>query len=70
MENKLKIIRESKNLKQTEIAQKVGISVMSYFRYETGEREPKARIAIKIAKALDTTVEDLFSDSLLQEDAE
>lgn len=69
MENKLKTIRESKNLKQTEIAQKVGISVMSYFRYETGEREPKARTAIRIAKALDTTVEELFPE-FLAEDAE
>lgn len=67
MENKLKIIRESKNLKQTEIAQKVGISVMSYFRYETGEREPKTRIAIKIAKALDTTVEELFPEFLTED---
>lgn len=35
---------------------------MSYFRYESGERIPNVKTAICIAKALNSTVEELFED--------
>lgn len=60
--SKLKSLRETKNLTQTEIAAKVGIALMTYIRYENPKynREPDVSIALKIAKVLDTTVENLW----------
>ncbi|HFE9852899.1 TPA: helix-turn-helix transcriptional regulator [Enterococcus faecalis] len=59
--NKLKIKREEKGLSQVEVAKQARIDVRQYQRYEYDEREPKARLAIKIAKIMGTTVEELFS---------
>lgn len=52
--------RQLKGLNRYELANLVGISFMSYYRYEKGYRVPDARTAIRIAKALDTTVEELW----------
>ena len=60
----LRKLRKLKHLTQKQIAQRVGISTMSYKRYEYGEREPDARTAIRIAKALGTTVEKLWGGNL------
>ncbi|EAD9138936.1 helix-turn-helix transcriptional regulator [Listeria monocytogenes] len=58
--NKLKIKREEKGLSQVEVAKQARIDVRQYQRYEYDEREPKARLAMKIAKIMGTTVEELF----------
>lgn len=52
--------REKRHFTQVEVAKKVGISEVCYQRYESGERIPRADIAILIAKALKSTVEKLF----------
>lgn len=56
----LKKIRENKGFTQAQIAELAHITVMSYSRYESGQREPRARTAIRIARVLNTTVEKLF----------
>lgn len=56
----LKIKRKEKGLTQSEIAEKAKISILAYQRYEYGERVPNVYIAQLIAKALQTTVEELF----------
>ncbi len=56
----LKQIRKQQGLKQLEVAKKVNISLMSYQRYEYGERTPDVYTAQLIAQALHTTVEELF----------
>ena len=53
-------LRQQAKLSQEEIAVKVGISVMSYKRYEYGDRVPSVRTAIRIAQVLGTTVECLW----------
>ena len=60
MLNNLKKLRISKGLTQNEIARSVGITVVTYQNYEYGTREPKVSFAIKLAKVLNITVEDLF----------
>lgn len=62
VELKLINYRISKGLTQSQLAKKVDISTRNYQRIEAGEREPKVRTAIKMAKALDTTVEELFPE--------
>jgi len=58
--NKLKEKRLALGLTQAEVAEKVGIAESAYQRYEYG-RIPNAQTAVKIARALDTTVENLYS---------
>lgn len=60
MYTKLKERREAHGLTQMEIAKKAGISWRAYQTYEAGNRIPKADIAKLIAKALNSTVEELF----------
>lgn len=60
MGNKLKKYREQQGLTQSEIASKANLSQRSYQNYENGTREPKVRIANRLAKLLNTTVETLF----------
>ena len=46
---------------QAEIAKRAKITTRAYQRYESGERVPNAYTAVLLAKALNTTVEVLFS---------
>lgn len=57
---KLKTTRQQEGLTQVEVAKKADITVTSYQRYESGERIPRADIAVLIARALNSTVEELF----------
>lgn len=59
-ETKLKTTRQQKGLKQWEVAEKARITTRQYQRYESGERVPRADTAKLIAKALNSTVEELF----------
>lgn len=57
---KLKEARTKADLTQLEVAEKANVQVRAYQRYEADERVPNARIAKLIARALDSTVEELF----------
>ena len=57
---KLKNIREESGLTQVQVAEKAKVSEISYQYYEAGKRLPNAHTAIRIAKALSSTVENLF----------
>ncbi len=46
---RLLLLRMRNNLKQTEVAERLGISISTYCRYEYGEREPVASVLIRIA---------------------
>ena len=52
--------RKKTGLTQVEVAKIAGITVVCYQRYEAGERIPRADIAILIAEALNSRVEELF----------
>ncbi len=55
-------LREKMGESQDQVAEAVDISRVAYTRYENGTREPKASIAIKLAKHFGITVEQLFYD--------
>lgn len=59
--NRLKARRKELGLTQKQVAEAAGLTCQSYQRYECGEREPRAGTAIKIAQALNSSVEALFS---------
>jgi putative transcriptional regulator len=57
---RLKDKRNEKRLTQEELAKLTRISTRTYQYYEHEKREPGAYAAIRIAKALDSSVEQLF----------
>ena len=61
---KLKEKREAMSLTQKQVAEQIGIAVSAYQRYERGAAIPNAKMAVRIAKALKTTVEDIYGDAL------
>lgn len=59
---KLEAARLNKHLTQEQLAALVGISLRAYKTYEAGERLPRADVALNIARALGSTVEELFGN--------
>ena len=60
METELKKQRQRAGLTQQEVIRRLGISRISYHRYENGERIPDAQTASLIARAVGSTVESLW----------
>ena len=58
--NKILEFRTKKGLTQRQLAAKVDITYQSLQRYENGAVCPSVFIALDIAHALETTVEELF----------
>lgn len=57
----LKEQRKKTGLTQETVAKKAKISIRAYKMYESGERIPRADIAILIADAVGSSVKELFS---------
>ena len=47
---RLFLLRKERDVTQKEVSQELGISLNSYQRYETDEREPTAPILVQMAK--------------------
>ena len=60
LENKLKLARKSQKVTQLEFAQQVGVSRQSIYAIEASKSEPSLSLALKIAKALSVSIEDIF----------
>ena len=56
----LRAAREQSGKTQARVAQESGITEAAYQRYEYDKVEPGVRTAIRIARSLGSTVEDLF----------
>lgn len=56
----IKEFRESRNMKQSELADLVGIRRETIVHLENGRYNPSLKLAMDIAKVFHTTVEDLF----------
>jgi transcriptional regulator with XRE-family HTH domain len=56
----LRATREASGKTQAQVAKEAGVTERMYQYYEANEMEPGVRTAIRIASALDSTVEDLF----------
>ena len=61
MKTRLKFKRMERGLKQADLADLVNVRRETIGRLEQGQYCPSLRLAMDLAKALDTTVEDLFS---------
>ena len=56
----LKAERVRRGIKQGDFAREVGVTPQHLCRIEKGEAQPRRDLMIKIAKALNTTVAELF----------
>lgn len=70
MKNNLKIIRLKRGFTQVQVADKARMSERGYQYIESGKRTPNVYIATKLAKALNTTVEELFPLSVSQKNTQ
>ena len=57
----MRIERARRNLTQAELAAKAGVTRRSINAIETGRMVPSVLLAIRIARALGATVEEVFS---------
>ncbi|GED18219.1 helix-turn-helix transcriptional regulator [Aneurinibacillus migulanus] len=58
--NKVRILRRSLDLTQEQLADIVDVTRLTIISIEKGRYEPSVGLAIGLAKALHTTVEELF----------
>ena len=58
----IKTLRKRRLMTAEQLALKSGVARVSITRYENGKREPRVGEALKIARALGCTVEQLMDD--------
>ncbi len=58
--NKIREFRKEKRMKQTALAQKVGIFQSEISEIETGKRKPSVYLALKIAEILGKSAAEIF----------
>lgn len=61
LKNCLKEYRARINVNQTEMGKLVGVSRQTISQIERGDYSPSVTLALKIAKVLNVSVEDIFS---------
>lgn len=62
MNEKLKDLRNYHGISQSELARRVGVGKTTISEIERGDRLPNVLTAIRIARALETTVEEIWGD--------
>ena len=60
MKNRLKVFRVMNDLTQEGLARLVGVSRQTIIAIEKGRYNPSVYLALKLARVLNTTVEELF----------
>ena len=61
LRNRLKVYRAMLNVNQQEMGRLCGVSRQTISLIERGDYNPSVTLALKIAKVLEATVEELFS---------
>jgi transcriptional regulator with XRE-family HTH domain len=61
MYNRIRDLREDKDLTQTQIAKMLGMSQTGYSKYETGENDIPTAILIKLADYYDVSTDYLLN---------
>ena len=64
---RLKVLRKQKNWAQKELAAKVGVRFQQLNKYESGLNIPPADMLIKLADALDVTVDFLLTGNPIED---
>ena len=61
MKNHVKELRKSKGLRQEDLAAAAGVSRQTIIAVENNKYDPTLGLAMRLARRLDTTVEELFT---------
>ncbi|MGC1782505.1 MAG: helix-turn-helix transcriptional regulator [Acidobacteriaceae bacterium] len=64
MKNRVRELRESRNLSQAEFGDKVGVSRQTVYAIEIGKYDPSLPLAFQIAKAFGRRIEDVFDPEM------
>lgn len=62
MNEKLKDLRDYHGISQRDLARRIGVGKTTISEIERGDRLPNVLTAIRIARALETTVEEIWGD--------
>lgn len=62
MNEKIKDLRDYHGISQRELARRIGVGKTTISEIERGDRLPNVLTAIRIARALETTVEEIWGD--------
>lgn len=60
LKNRIKELRKKKNLRQEDLAEKLSVTRQTIIAVENDKYNPTLELAMKMAKLLETTVEELF----------
>ena len=60
MNMKLRLARVAKNLSQEELAEEIGVTRQTIGLIEKGKYNPTLNLCVRLAKALDRTLDELF----------
>lgn len=60
MKNRLEELRKSRNLRQDELGETLGVSRQTVISIEKGKYNPSITLAFKIARFFGTTIEEIF----------
>jgi len=60
VKNRLRELREAKGLTQEELAKALGVTRQTIIAIEKGKYDPSLRLAFKIARFFNRTIEEIF----------
>lgn len=60
MKNRIKELRKQKGLRQEDLAEQLAVTRQTIIAVENDKYNPTLELAMKMARLLETTVEDLF----------
>ena len=63
MYQRLRDLREDKDMNQTQIAKMLGMSQTGYSKYETGENDIPTAVLIKLARFYNTSIDYLLGET-------
>ncbi|MFI3215125.1 MAG: helix-turn-helix transcriptional regulator [Eubacteriales bacterium] len=61
MKNNIKELRKNRNMRQEDLAQQLGVSRQTIIAIENNRYNPTLELAMKLARELNTTIEELFT---------
>ena len=61
LKNKLAEFRKEKNINQTDLGKRIGVSRQTISLIERGDYNPTVMVALSLAKVFSVNVEDIFS---------
>ena len=61
--NRIRDLREDKDLNQTQLAHMLGMSQTGYSKYETGENDIPTAVIIQLAKFYNTSIDYLLGQT-------